>query len=169
MFNQLISAMVARAPIDALGANQPHLHWRIFCITNFDNSNSSGDSYSAIEIEFREVSGGSNVAVGGTPTANTTFPGYPITLAFDNNNNTLWSGDNNYIQSVTGWVAYQFTQPVVINEILWKARNDSFSTQSVRSGRLEYSDNGTVWRKAWEFENNTPYARGEVRIFTKPE
>jgi hypothetical protein len=169
MFNQLISAMVARAPIDSLGANQPHLYWRIFCIENFDTTNSSGDSYSAIKIEFRGTSGGPNMAVGGTPIASSTFPGYPITNAFDDNDNTLWSGDNFYNPSVTGWVSYQFTSPVVINEILWKARNDSYSTQSVKLGRLEYSDNGLAWRKAWEFESTTPYARGEARIFTKPE
>lgn len=168
MFSQLIPAVISRIPLDAFGATQPHLYWRIFCLENFIYTNGGDDSYSATEIQFRQDMGGPNVAVGGTPTANTTYPGYPITQAFDGNNSSLWSGDNFYTASRTGWVSYQFTSPVVINEIMWRSRQDGYANQSVREGRLEYSDNGAAWRPAWSFSNTNPYGLGESRVFTNP-
>lgn len=168
MFNQITPAIVSRAPINVLGAALPHLYWRIFCIDNFITSNGSDDSYAATRIEFRTERGGDNVAVGGTPQASSTYPGYPIDRAFDGDDGSLWSGDNFYNPSQTGWVSYQFTTPVVINEILWRARNDGFHTQSVRSGRLEFSDNGLAWKPAWSFLNADQYGSGGIHIFTKP-
>lgn len=159
---------VVAPPVEAL---EPHLHWRIYCLSNFDDSNDNADGYSATEIEMREAPGGANVATGGTATAISHYQNsatYAADRAFDGDLGTLWSSDNAAHPNPESWIAYAFPTEVVIHEFVWTARDSSLSNQSAKAGRVEWSDDGVVWTKAWAFSNNVPYANGEARTFTNP-
>jgi len=122
-----------------------HRYWRLRATADCGNGN---ENYCAIgTLQLRTSIGGSDVASGGTPSADSTLGGFPASNAFDGNNSTSWiSGSGAYPH----WIKYDFGagNEKDIVECAVAGRLDSSSTwgyQSPRDFTLDYSDDDSAW------------------------
>jgi len=122
-----------------------HRYWRLRATVDCGNGN---ENYCAVgTLQLRTSIGGSDVASGGTPSADSTLGGFPASNAFDGNNSTSWiSGSGAYPH----WIKYDFGagNEKDIVEFAVAGRLDSGSTyayQSPRDFTLDYSDDDSAW------------------------
>ncbi|HEY1402494.1 MAG TPA: discoidin domain-containing protein, partial [Pyrinomonadaceae bacterium] len=142
----------------------PHKYWRLY-ITEADSANSIGIR----QIEFRATPGGPTQSTGGTASASTEYDSYrQAQFAFDDD-----AGSTIYFWSSTAglpqWIAYEHAAPVVVREVMIKARNDgdTYGT-GPENFIVQSSDNGTVWNDEWTVTGATGWTNGEVRTFERP-
>lgn len=162
---QEVVSDIVLAKVEAGGYVPPagHRYWRVNC---YSNQCGLGVAISIAKLEFRESVGGSNVATGGTPTAEGTSGGFVVGNAFDGNSATFWSYDT----AGPAWVAYDFGSgnEVDIQEIAITARTGGAYAQAPACGYVEYSDDGSTWTKAWPFAALNQTSDGATETFEKP-
>lgn len=137
-------------------------YWRVRPLTM-----TSGGTLSAAEVEMRSSVGGADQTGSGTPSARTTFGGNPVTLAFDNNPATIYSGVGGILPAE--WICYDFGagNDKNIAQISWTARPDGNEWQNPLTANVENSPNGVDWIPVWSFAT-TPWSSGVTRVFTDP-
>ena len=150
----------------------PHTYWRIWYPAS-DTEGNYGES--AAKIEMRATKGGVDQCSGGTPFARFWYSTYVPAYAFDNDPATFWAasgagqGNGSTAPSQNaGWIGYQFASPVVVREIMIRARNNDSGapSQTINAGQLQYSDDGKVWTTAFSFGSDMAWQLGEQRVFS---
>lgn len=150
----------------------PHTYWRIWYPAS-DTEGNYGES--AAKIEMRATKGGADQCSGGTPFARFWYSTYVPANAFDNDPVTFWTasgagqGNGSTAPSQNaGWIGYQFASPVVVREIMIRARNNDSGAplQTINAGQLQYSDDGKVWTTAFSFGSDMAWQLGEQRVFS---
>lgn len=141
-------------------------YWRIYGVKNYSNNNIP--AISAAEIEMRSSIGGSNLATGGTPYADSIFSAsYPSSNAFDGTPSSFWV--SSITNGGTHWIAYDFVTDVEIVEISYSKRPDSYGqAEAIIIGVIQYSHDNVNWNTYWIFETPATWGTGaETRIFSK--
>lgn len=126
-------------------------YWRV----HFFSAQTNSLFLSIAKIEMADSFGGSNLCVGGTPTSSTNS-----TAALGAFNGTGWNTTGNYIQ---GYISYQFTKSVSINEIKITS-NNTVATPAYAT--LQYSLNGTTWYTYDLIDLGTSWSVGQTKTFT---
>jgi len=149
------------------GLSGAHRYWRV----NIAENNTS-TTVAIGELILRTVSGGANVATGGTASASTTFSGQLSSLAFDANNSTYWNGTSSF-NGTTGlltgaeeWLKYDLgpgNDKAIIEFAITCAGN---IFQAPRAFKLQYSDDGVNWANLIAVTNQSGWALGQTRSFT---
>jgi hypothetical protein len=135
-----------------------HSFWRIFVFET------GGANTSASEIEFLDVSGGTDQATGGTAVADSVFSSFVAANAFDDNTGTFWAGGN-----AAGWMRYDFASAVEIGAVSWRARSDANPEQSIYYGVVQYADSSSgPWQTAWAIQTGGGWSTNEKRTFADP-
>lgn len=126
----------------------------------------AGSQPSMEKLELRTVSGGSNVATGGTPIASTILDTpYVASNCFDGNSSTFWVSAN---FAAAQWIGYELTSSQEIVEIVVRNRPDGFGVnESLKDFSIQYWSGGT-WTDAWSYTGQAAWSAGETRTFTKP-
>lgn len=136
-----------------------HRYWRLLCHTG-----SGGGVFAVAELSGRNVTGGVNQFVGGTPIESSNFGGYPAALAFDGNINTNWASNtlNN-----GEYIGYDLgaANPQDIMEIVVTARNDGNWNQVPATADWQYSDDAVTWTTYFT-ANSTHYGQGISQRFS---
>lgn len=136
-----------------------HLHWRIL-VHAVDGGNRVGIQ----EIEFKNTSTGSDMAVGGTASASSATQS--PNGAFDDAIDGAWFSDSN--QPIDGqWIAYQFPEPVSVRYVTMMGSQD-YPDQSPTSFEVQYSDDGTEWETAWAVTDPGNWNTGQMRYYHAP-
>lgn len=114
------------------------------------------------EIEFRESSGGTDVATGGTATASEEYSAsFAASKAFDDDAATQWvSSDDVY----PNWIQYQFPAAVSIVEYAMKARSDAADGMPL-AWMMEVSSDGASW-VTLDTQTGIKWTNGEQKVFT---
>lgn len=137
-----------------------HAWWRL----NITAKN--GSTVVAVgELEFRATVGGADQANGGTASASGTFSGFTPGGAFDNTGTTAWASASSALPQ---WIAYHFTAPVVVKQILVMSRDSGASDQNPTAWDVQFSDDGTTWTTAWSNTTASAWAANESRTFNSP-
>ena len=141
---------------------QPHKYWRVFVWSN------NGSSAVAIgEMEMRATPGGADQCVGGTASASSELSGsFVASYAFNDN------GGTSFWVAATGtgeWLAYQFTSPVVVQEITLTSRSDGYTTDAPKAFCVQWSDDGVKWQFGWGPIHSSGWTAGATRTFTTPD
>jgi hypothetical protein len=127
----------------------------------------SGPTFNAAsEIEFKETSGGTDTATGGTALQDSNFSGLPAANAFDNNINTHWASNGT---GTAAYIGYDHGSGVTkdIIEVTWRARNDGSFAQAPSGFDIQYSDDGSSWTTLWSAVPQT-WTQGLQQTFTMP-
>lgn len=142
-----------------------HTYWRIF-VTKIQTTT---NSVSCAELEFRATAGGADQTSGGTPFALSNFTGEGAANAFDNNAATKWSSVDHGSYN-TDYLGYQFASAVAVKEILYKARADFSVGTCPKNLVVQYADSSSgPWTTAWEVNSIANWTTfGEERTFTSP-
>ena len=140
-------------------------YWRV-SIASVETANAA----SCAELGFRVTPGGESVAVGGVASASSVHSSpYDAGMAFDGNLDSLWSTRTSPVWPV--WIRYEFVSPVEIVEVAYTARRDGGTYgQAWKDFSIQRSDDGSVnsWATVWSVTNQTGWASGETRVFTRP-
>jgi hypothetical protein len=106
----------------------------------------SGNGLSLAEVEMRGSPGGADLCVGGTASGESNF-GYVADNVFDNSNSTVWY--NGATGGAYVRLSYDFGSPVNVAEI-WVRNSPATPYAGATYGpshtRVQWSDDGTVWR-----------------------
>ena len=140
------------------GTNAAHAYWRLYVTAN--NGDATYTDFN--EVEFRATAGGTDQSTGGTALAGSTYPSYPASSAFDDNNATyciLQAGLPNYI-------GYHFTSPVFVGEFAITSTHTGESTRGPKNFNLQYSDDGAAWTTAYSVAGQTAWGTEEKRLFS---
>lgn len=139
-----------------VSTDTPHTYWRVFVT----------DSFSASYVNFYELSLASTamgvdlttsvggVAIAGAGTA---------ANAFDDTNATRWVATAADISAGNAWVGFQFASPVSVKEMRFAAAYTY--GEMVKSWKLQYSDDGTLWYDVQSYTDTTPWTDGLVRAY----
>jgi hypothetical protein len=148
----------------------PHRYWRVRGPMNQIAGGGTSRAISCAILEFRSTPGGANIATGGTPLASAILSGtYPASNAFNGDGATFWISSNAIGDYGTQWIGYDFGSPVIVKEISWAKRPDSFGqSEALLLGAVQYSDDGSTWFTSWAFTTPATWPTGaETRVFTK--
>jgi hypothetical protein len=118
-----------------------HRYWRM-------NITATGTGASGIaELEFRDAVGGADKTGSGTASAQTAYPGWPASQAFDNNTGTGWASNDS---PVPQWIGYDFGSGNAYNivEVYILPRQDGNHNQAPTAFDWQYSDDGSSWTTA---------------------
>lgn len=145
------------------GELDPHSYWRLYIAsTGLDNPTVN-------KIEFRATAGGADQCVGGTPSASTIWSSvYNSFKAFDNDGTSFWAAVSGSGGLAPQWVAYQFPSPVSVAEVAITSRNGSSGDQCVKTGEIQWSDDGVTWNTAKVIPEQATWANSETRLFSVP-
>jgi hypothetical protein len=135
-------------------------YWRINITTIQDTAEYSGIS----KIQMRGTVGGTDLCVGGTASANSSYSGNPASNAFDASDTTYWASLQPFNVSGPHWIQYQFTSRVQIVEFTLRARSD-LAGSTPTAFILSCSDNGTDWVDVYEDSGYT-FTAGQTRTFS---
>jgi hypothetical protein len=119
----------------------------VFASTN----NGDADFIGVGELELLSTSFGTNVATGGTPSASSTFAGFPASEAFDTDYQTI---DQRWASASTGgtneWIMYDFGagNETLIEQVNVFASVSEFD-QTVKDILVQYSSDSSSWTTAW--------------------
>lgn len=145
------------------GGAGAHRYWRVKVDTVGDMTR---QCVAAAEIEFLLVDNSDATALGGTAVGSTQTSG-AFSQGFDNNNSTLWHASCG--AAATEWVGFDFgvgvTEPVVA--FSWRARGDDnvlCNSDSIKTGGLEYSDDGSTWTRAFSIMPQYTWGNNERRV-----
>ncbi len=129
-----------------------HRYWRLEILApRFSGPSANDDANSIAEIEFHTSVGGANVLAGGTASASSISSStYPASAAVDGNVSTFWVSQDNPISyaAENTWWGYDFGAGngiAGVAELKITPRNDAYYYETVTSGQIAYSDDGTNW------------------------
>lgn len=145
------------------GAQAPKSRWRILITATGESPHIPVVG----EVEMRASPGGANLAVGGTASASSVYPGGSASWAFNGNGGvTAWAAANT---SLPQWLAYQFSAPVSINQLAITAQNDArwAYQQSPRTFTVQSSVDGSTWINEWVVDAGA-FTAGQTKVFTRP-
>lgn len=132
-----------------------HRYWRIY-VTSLQGGNVAT---SVREIQFRETSGGANVATGGTAIAS---GGSGVATAFDGNTGTSFTIGT----AAPTWIGYDFGgTPRDITEFVWNGQSAGNNPSNMV---LEWSDDAATWTPSFPAFGITGWVDNEARTFTQP-
>jgi len=173
-----------KATMTYLGVNAPaapaptsgHRFWRVLA----SRSNGPYGLVAASEIEFRATPGGADLTdvAGGRPIASSSNGSssvdggsYPVGNAFDNVlNSAIWASNQGPTYGlVNQWVGYDFGEGrnVDVTEVSWRARQDCCIDQSIGSGAVQWSDDGSNWSTSYNFVTEPVTSLGQT-VLLKP-
>jgi hypothetical protein len=124
----------------------------------------SGAYISLAKVEFRDSVGGTNLASGGTPSADSFYSaGYESDKAFDADATTVWASAATFPH----WLKYTFPGPVTVGELAIQAVNSGYGTltESPKDFVLQYSPNNTDWTTVLSATGQTSWSYGQVRTY----
>lgn len=162
---QTSNAQTVTAAAAAVGPGA-HRYWRL----KITATQGGISTTSCGELELRTSQGGSDVTGSGTAIASTVYGGgLEADKAFDNNQATCWVCG--FGAGMPQYIGYDFGagNDVQIMEVGYKRRDDSFGiSESMSTGTVDYSDDGSSWTTAWSIPAQAPFASGENRLFAHP-
>lgn len=143
-----------------------HRFWRV----KFDSSG-GGNCCAASEIEFRAAPNGVDVTGSGTAIASSIFSGStPASNAFDGGvgESSMWH--DNCTDHTNAYIGYDFgagnEQDIV--QFVFQARDFYGARDSIRTGGLDWSDDGVAWTRSFSIPTQTDFINIERRTFGKP-
>ncbi|UTC29889.1 putative tail protein [Bajunvirus bajun] len=136
-----------------------HAYWRVFCTSSHGNN-----WFSTKELDFYSEPGGAVLNTGGTPVEGGHYSAQVAANAFDNDTATEWTAPTNGTNTGTAWIGYHFAAPVSVVEVKLQASN-SPTTESFKTGSVQYSDNGVDWTEAWDVADQPNWTTNEIRTF----
>ena len=142
------------------GANA-HSYWRV----NISAAQSS--TYASLAIlEFRATVGGADQCSGGTPIADSSYPGLPKANAFDGNTATVWAS----VSGMPHYIGYHFPSPVSVGQVAITSTDAAYAgaAEDLRSFTIESSDDGLAWNVEKTPSMQAGWSRSETRTFTVP-
>jgi hypothetical protein len=142
-----------------LGARGAYQYWRIKLYNTPDMN------MSVVTCLMRQVAGGSESAVGGTPFASSSLFGRVPADAFDASTATFWSGDGVGPHTL----GYDFGSAIVVRELglLMRADGGGVTLQPLLAWTLEASTNNVTWvLRDFRNSNSTDWAASVTRFFT---
>lgn len=139
-----------------------HKYWRAL----ITKSRSSVTYFAMLaELEFRDVSGGVNLASGGVSTASSSLSGYAPGMAFDTDPLSHWLSEAD--ATLPQWIAYEFTSSVQISEVMLQAGDTApRAERAPEDFAIEFSDDGVTWTQKASFVAEPAWAISEVRTYT---
>ena len=140
-----------------------HQIWRLL----FSDGNWGGSNFGVAEIELRTSAGGSNVATGGTLTANSDQGGQEVSKSLDGNAATSWVTNGTTFNS---WWQYDFGSgnDQEILEVLIQGRSSFPENGPVNVEVLYSDDGGSTFHLSWQEQWGATWSAGEVRLSTRP-
>lgn len=144
-----------------------HRYWRVKYDTN--GANGGRQCCNTFNVEMRTAKGGADVTNGGTGIASSECFGGSAAGAFDNDGGSYWHdccGD-----ATAAWIGYDFGagNEKAIVEFTFEARHDGYAgDDSIRTGGLEWSDDGAAWTRAFSIPEQPGWNNSEVRVFSAP-
>jgi len=164
------------ATMTYLGVNAPaatpssgHRFWRVLA----SRSNGPYALVAATEIELRGAPGGPDLTdgAGGRPIASSSQGSNVVNNAFDNTvNGSMWQSNEGATYGlVNQWVGYDFGagRNVEVAEVSWRAREDCCIDQTIGSGAVQWSDDGSNWSTSYNFVTE-PVTSGGQTVLLKP-
>ena len=155
------------APADPVEAQAGHRFWRVLAFRSVSDQN----LVSVGEIELRGAAGGADLTDGaqGTAIASSVWGGgHEAFRAFNNDLEDRWASVNTYSGYINQWIGYDFGagKAVDVKEVAWKARRDCCLDQSIGSGAVQWSDDGTSWSTSYYFNGQPVTAPGQTVILS---
>jgi len=136
-------------------------YWRVYV----NDTDTTGQTVSIAECQFRAIPGGASLCTGGTASASSIYSStYAASYAFDNDASTFWAS----LGIVPQWLEYQLTASSPVREVMIQARPSNTYGQSPANFNIQSSPDGVTWITQWTVTGSTGWAAGEIRIFTKP-
>ncbi|ANJ20739.1 virion structural protein [Roseobacter phage RD-1410W1-01] len=120
------------------------------------------------ELEFRQTSGGADLATNGYEIAGSEANGGLALYAFDDiRNNGYWAGEENGVANGTAWIGYNMQTLVRPEEIDITARSGTNSLQMGRAFLIEGSHDGILWTPVQEYHLNDvgTFSSGQQKQF----
>lgn len=157
-------AVSSEITVQAVAANLPiagHKYWRVL----ITKSRSSVTYFAMLaELEFRDVSGGVNLASGGVSTASSSLSGYAPGMAFDTDPLSHWLSAAD--ATLPQWIAYEFTSSVQISEVMLQAGDTAARAERApQDFTIEFSDDGVTWTKKASFVAEPAWGISEIRTY----
>lgn len=122
----------------------PHRYWRIQAASASQNSN--WESFFQISF-FNSMDGsGTDLCIGKTATASTTYSGFPASYANDNNTGTRWA--NNNTETPPSWWSCDLTTPQEVHSVKLMAFYSNPIAYFAINWNLQWSDDNTNWTTA---------------------
>lgn len=167
---RVMLAMTSAALDQLVGKSPGKLHWRLF----FPAGSGVYFAHRIAEVTFAAVTGGGQLAVGGTASATNNDTGHPASQAFNGVPADEWAsltfGSNQTTSTVDAWLRYDFTTVVAPRSLVIQAANDAEQAKQVpREIRVQWSDDGAEWVTLTTIANPTEMTASEIRTFTLPE
>lgn len=162
----MIIGIVAGSPSSGSGPGpdpgaDAHKYWRLWV-----SETSSRDSYfvAANTLELRSVVGGPSVAVGGTASQSSAYPGQEAANLFDGDDDTAWTSAHTAVGPQ--WAQYEFASAVEIVQMRMVAGDTSARrARAPKDFKLQYSDDGSTWADAVSYSDEAAWSATESRIF----
>lgn len=106
----------------------------------------------------------------GTPSATSTYSGFNVSAAYDNDNGTLWAGANTTPEDTITFVYDSAVEPVEIEVKARASGSQSSFNQTPSAATLQYStDSGVTWQDWISYTGQSFTAYGQSKFFLKPE
>lgn len=146
------------------GGAGAHRYWRVQIDTVGDMV--SRKCVAASKIEFLLANNTDATASGGTAIGSTQTSG-AFSNAYDASSSTLWHASCG--TPASEWIGFDFGVGVTkaIVNFAWSARNDDTvlcNSDSIKTGGLEYSDDGSTWTRAFSIMPQYTWTQGERRV-----
>ncbi|MDT7952828.1 MAG: discoidin domain-containing protein [Acetobacteraceae bacterium] len=138
-----------------------HRYWRLAFTSG------AGAEYLLAEVQFRTAAGTALLFSGGTPSASSTYSGYPAGNACDNNAATDF-----YTAAGAGagqWWQYDYgpgNTPSIV-EVTITTSSDAYSNYAPSTLSLQYSDDGATFTTLQAF-TAAAWTSGATQTFTVP-
>jgi hypothetical protein len=135
---------------------QGHLYWRINCLSAM---NPTSQYVGVGVLQFRQVPGGGNMAIGGTPISGGYYSGFSPDRSFMGDTSSSYNGwiSDGANGPGTGWIGYKFPYPINIQQVAYAQLNSGsgLNEQDLlpRSLTIDWSDDGINWTTVASLEN----------------
>lgn len=135
--------------------------WRL----NFTQYN-TGNYVTLSELEFRNISGGVDLATGGTVLVGSEGNGGLAAYAFDDlRNGNYWASSSEGVENGHAWIGYDMGIDCFPQELSITARNGSYSLFMGRDFILQGSEDGKNWIDVQMYEELAAFSSEEQRQF----
>lgn len=141
-----------------------HRYWRLRCRLNAGDSGFTG----LTEIQMRTVSGGANVATGGTAISTGTIQAGSAAQCFDGNTTTTliqWSGNGAGGALSVGYDFGAGNEKDILEIVVWPDKDAA--ARAFGEFDAQYSDDNVTWTTAWSV-TASGWVVGTSKTFTKP-
>lgn len=145
---------------DFIRAGTPRKFWRLSISAGNGNNNTT-----IWEMRIRASAGSSNLAVGGTPFANTEYSGtFAASKAFDSNLGTRWAAEgSNPFPHIIG---YELPAAAVVEQI--ELVSEFGGGDAPRDFVVQSSADGISWTDEWTVTGQTGWTNSQTRVFNRP-